>query len=282
MKQIDVALKLAGNVFEFSSVINTETGAPLPWPTLDDSMNQGELTAEGANFGQTDMTFGKKQLSSYKYESGFIQVSYELMTDQIVDLTSLIAQQSGIRIGRKVNSDFLVTGAGGTAGPTPIISTATLGATTASPTAVVYGDLNAHYHSVDPLYRQLPSCAWVYSDNFATAIDGLVDTAGRTLVHSSLSGIDQTTAQPTLLGKKVYINQALASIAATAKVALFGALEKIIVRRVSGGADGGLVVQRFNELFAAKGFVGFLAWMRTDCLLSDAGEHPVRFLQMHA
>ena len=60
-----------------------------------------------------------------------------------------------------------------------------------------------------------------------------------------------------------------------------GDLSKIIVRRV-GGADGGFVVQRFNELFAAKGFVGYLTWMRCDGLLSNAGTGPVKSLQMHA
>jgi HK97 family phage major capsid protein len=283
MKKIDIALKKYGDIFKTSTVVDTETGAPLPWPTTNDVNVLGELTAENTTITQKDMSFGKNTLSAYKYDSGFILVSWELMSDSVIDLTELIAKQSGIRIGRKVNADFLVTGTGGSTGPTPVLSVATLGATTAAAggTTIAYADLNAIYHAVDPAYREEPGCAWLYSDSFSMAVEALTDTTGRPLVHAALEGISQTTAQPTLLGKPVYINQALPAVASAAKVALFGDLEKIILRRVSGGADGGFVVQRFNELFAQKGLVGFLTWMRADCLLSDAGTHPVQFLQMH-
>jgi len=40
----------------------------------------------------------------------------------------------------------------------------------------------------------------------------------------------------------------------------------------------GLTVLRLNELFAANGQVGFIAFRRADGNLLDAGTHPVKYL----
>ena len=61
--------------------------------------------------------------------------------------------------------------------------------------------------------------------------------------------------------------------------AIFGDLKKIIIRRVVGGAEGGYNVLRLNERFADSGLVAFLTWGRFDAILSDAGQHPVKYLE---
>lgn len=281
MSAIDVAMKAYGNIFQVATVVETATGAPLPWPVQDDSSNVGEVTGENGTIGQTDMTFGQKQLSAYKYDSGFIKVSWELLNDSVVDLASFVGKQSGIRIGRKLNSDII----GSTSGPiTPLTSTATsCGTTTASNSAVTYAEILALYHAVDPAYRDEPGCCWMFNDTSLKILRSLVDGNQRPLLNSSLEGISGgvPTMQKTLLEKVYFINQAFSS-GASAKAYWFGDFSKLIIRRVAGGDEGGLQMVRLNERFADTGQVAFLAWGRFDALLSDAGTHPVLFMPNHA
>lgn len=280
MANIDVALKAYGNIFQTSTVIETPTGTALPWPTSDDTGNLGEQVDENGSIGETDMTFGQNVLNAYKVDSGFIKVSWELTTDSVLDLSAFIAEQSGIRVGRKINVLSISTGAGSGSGPTPILTSATNAVTSASATAIVYAELVKLYHSVDPLYRDAPGCCWVWHDSTQQALEDIVDGNSRPLWNSSLEGLGGDFPR-TLKGKPYYINQSMPSFAAGAKVMLFGDLRKVIIRRVNGG-EGGFNVMRFNELFAANGLVAYLTWMRYDSLLSDAGQHPVKMLTMHA
>ena len=109
-RNIDVALKWYGDIFKTSTVVDTPTGANLPYPLTDDTSHQAEPTAEAGTPNEIDMTFSQNTLSAYKYDSGFIKVSWELMTDSIIPLAEFIAKQSGIRMGRRINSDIIATG----------------------------------------------------------------------------------------------------------------------------------------------------------------------------
>lgn len=279
MSQIDIALKAYGGMREVSTVVRTSTGANLPWPTTDDVNNLAEQSAEGGGINEVDMTFGQNVLMSYRYDTNFMKVSWELLEDSVINLPELIGKQGGIRLGRKLNADF-TTGSGASS-PTGIVTSATSGATSAANNALVYDDLLTLYHSVDPAYRDQPGCAWMFSDNILFNLRSIVDDNGRPLLMSSLEGISSMPGNGTLLGKRYVINQQMASLAASAKVILFGDFSKYIIRDVDG-ADGGFNLLRLNERFADKGLVAFLGWSRHDGLLSDAGQHPIKFLQMHS
>ncbi len=284
MSEVDVALKRYGNIFEVATVVDTPTGAPLPWPTIDDTSNLAEITAENGTVGQTDMSFAQKQLSAYKYDSGFIKVSWELMNDSIIDLASFVGRMSGIRLGRKLNKDF-VSGTAGVNNPTPLTLSATdSGVSPASATVLTYSELLGWFHSIDPAYRDEPGCAWMFADSFLQMLRGIVDVNGRPLLNSSLEGISGgiPAMRQTLFEKPYYVNQAVASPASSAKAGFFGDLSKIIIRRVSGGEEGGYNLVRLNEKFADTGQIAFLTWGRFDSLLSDAGTHPVRYITMHS
>ena len=78
--------------------------------------------------------------------------------------------------------------------------------------------------------------------------------------------------QPRLLGYPVVIDQAMPSKAAAAKFLAFGDLNRAyVVRRVK---DITLVV--LNELYAANGQTGFMAWARADGAVQDPNAIVVR------
>lgn len=281
MSRIDIALKAYGNIFDWATVVDTPTGAALPYPLVNDTSNTGEWTPEGSGFNVQDIAFTQNTLYAYKVDSGFVKVSWELMTDSVLDMAAFLGKAVGVRIGRRLNT-YIIASGNGVNQPNNIISQATdSGVSVASATTVTYSELLGHYHSVDPAYRDEPGCAWCFSDSFLQMLRGVTDDNGRSLLMSSLEGI--AVGYPrTLMGKPYYINQAVPAVTNSAKCSLFGDLSKVIIRRVAGGADGGLHLVRLNELYAANGLVAFLGWGRFDAILSDAGTHPVKFLTMHS
>lgn len=105
---------LAGAVESF----NTETGNPIEYPTLDDTDNQGEITAEGAVFADgADLAFGTVRLGAHKYTSqgagsGLpLRVSVELLQDAAFDVAGLVSRALATRIARK-QAVHWVTGTG--------------------------------------------------------------------------------------------------------------------------------------------------------------------------
>jgi hypothetical protein len=72
----------------------TATGNNLPWPTLDDTANTGEVVDEGGTFsGGADLVFGEASLGAYSYMAGGtggapLRVSRELVQDSAFDISA--------------------------------------------------------------------------------------------------------------------------------------------------------------------------------------------------
>jgi HK97 family phage major capsid protein len=82
-------------------------------------------------------------------------------------------------------------------------------------------------------------------------------------------------APSTFDGFPIVINQQLPTPATTTKSVLFGDFSKYLIRDVA--ADGfGLV--RLEERYAELAQVAFLAWMRSDGDLLNAGTGPVKYM----
>jgi HK97 family phage major capsid protein len=278
---IDIATHYYGNCFEFCTTVDTRTGAVMPYPLTDDSTVFGFSEGEGVPVTQKDMVYSRNQLSAFKQDSGLILVSWELAEDSVLNMSEHVAEQAGKRLGRTVNRKVL--NGPGTTDILGVIGQLPVGATTASPTAIGYLDLVAFYHSIDYSYRQEDGAGWVFSDSAWQALRQLSDNNGRPLLMSSLEGIvvDPGRARM-LIDKTYYINNEFGTVAATNTVGMFGDLEKIIVRRVTGDTEGGYHLVRLNERYADKMLTGYFVWGRYDAVLSDAGQHPIKKLVMHA
>lgn len=268
MREVEVALLAYGAMRRAGcTIIRTDTGGPLPIPTVNDTTNVGHLVTEGTTIVTTDVTFAQLVLDAWKYTSDKVLVSVELMQDNSVNLPSLLGRILGERIGRAVNVDF--TTGNGSSKPNGVVSAATFTQlTTGSSSSLSLTNLVNCFHSVDPAYRD--NAKWMFNDSTLAKIKLLVDSQNRPLWLPGL--VDR--APDTLLGSPYVINQDMASVTSTGKSVLFGDFSKYWIRDVRD-----VTLLRLDERFAEFLQVAFLAFMRTDGDLLDAGTHPIKGIQ---
>ena len=265
-------MKDYGGIADQAETFTTTEGNPINYPTIDDTANVGEIVAEGGTFAAgADLVFATRTLSAYKYMAGGagnlpLKVSWELRDDAAFDLPTFITRTLGMRIARLQAVHWATgTGSGQPQGiVTPITATApTIG-------TITYADLLATVHALDPAYRS--GAKWLMNDATLATLQGIVDTAGRPILNDSTQGISNDPGGSTLLGYPVVIDQAMPSKATAAKYLAFGNLsEAYVIRRVK---DVTLVV--LNELYAANGQTGYMAWARADGAVQNPNAIIVR------
>ena len=260
-------MKAYGGIRQFATVMNTSAGETINWPTNDDTGNEGELVAEHAQVDETELEFGQKELGAFKYSSKVVRVSIELLQDSAFALDSFITRKFGQRLGR-ITARHYATGTG-TAQPQGLLPAATVGYTSDSQTDIGYVDLLRLKHSVDPAYRNMGGCRWVFNDSVLLQFKEMLDDNGRPLWKPSMA--DGT---PALIdGDPYVIDQGCPDAAAGTVPMAYGDLSEFIIRDVLG-----FTLHRMVEKYIDYGQIGFLAFMRTDSDLMDA--EAVKTLEM--
>lgn len=270
VNKLERAMKDFNGVRKVAEIIRTDNGQALPWPTVNDTTNSGTLLSENAAVAEVPVTFGQTSFAAYKFTSGLVLVSAELDADSAIDMTETVGSLIGERLGRG-QATYFTTGTGVNQ-PGGIVTGAALGVTAASMTAIAADELFSLYHSVDPAYRDDPSCGWMFHDNIAMTIRKLKDAQGRYLLDMDAlrNGMPET-----LLGKPYTVNQAMAStVATTNKTILFGALSKMKIRDA-----GPIRIRKFVERYGDYDQVGFVAFARSDSKVLNAGTSPIKYLQ---
>lgn len=270
VNNLEMALLQFGGMRTVADVLRTDTGNNIPWPTSNDTSNEGAILGEATTVGSSvDPTFGATTFHAYKYSSKLVQVAVELLEDSAFNLAAELGRMLGERIGRITNRHFTVgTGA---SQPWGLVPSATVGVTTASASAIAADEILTLVHAVDPAYR--PGSVFMMLDSTLLALRKLKDGNGQYLWQPGF----QAGMPDMLLGYPVVANQHMAAIAASAKVIAFGALNKYKIRDVSG-----FRLRRLVERYADTDQEGFIAFSRHDGNLLDAGTHPVQVLQMHS
>lgn len=259
MSQIERAMKAWGPMYDTDvcTVITTASGNPMKLPTTDDTAVTAEAHTEGTALtddGGKDVTFGQKSLDAYAYDTEFLRWSWELDMDSIFSMEALLGDLLGERLSRIANSQ-LTTGTGSSA-PNGIVTASTLGKTSASATAITSDEIIDLLHSVDPAYRSSPKAGFMFNDATLAVIRKLKDGDGNYLWQ--MGNVQQGTPG-TLLGYRYFVNQAMASVPASAsasKVMLFGDLGKYYVRKV-GGPVIGIMRERFWPDLGIAGLIRF-------------------------
>jgi HK97 family phage major capsid protein len=281
MYELEKAMKWYGSMLQSSDVFDTSTGQPLPWPNVNDTTNSGELIAENSIVSTQDVTFGSITFGAFKFSTKLIKVSIELLQDSAFDVESMLRDLFAIRLGRILNTKFTV--GVGTTEPNGIITAATSGVAAAAGSAANTGgtetgattigsnDLVELEHSVDPAYRR--GASWMMHDSTLKSLKEILDKYGRPLWQPGIAA----GAPDLLMGYPYFINNDMATVAASAKTVLFGDMKKYKVRRVKE-----FRLLRLVERFAEYGQVGFLGFARYDGNLLDAGTHPVKYLVQHS
>lgn len=257
-------------VLQVAEVIRTSNGEPLTWPTIDDTANTGSIVGESQDAGTaSDPIVGGSTWTAFDFSSGLLNVSRSLLADSVFNLEQVIGGLLGERLGRKQNTSY-TTGGGGGNSPRGIVTAATLGKTAASASAIVWDELIDLEHSIDPSRRNQPGVGYMMNDAIVQAIRKLKNGDGDPIWQSGWNA-----GMPDLINnRRYYINQAMASsIESGAKTVLFGQLTQYKVRQV-----GQIVIQRLIERRAEFNQDVFIAYMRGDGNLLDAGDHPVKYL----
>lgn len=262
-KLIEV-MKAFGNVQGVAEVLTTDTGNDLPWPTNDDTGNEGALLAENVQDTELDLVLGTNQLGAYKYTSKITRASLEFIQDTAIDAEGWITRKHGERLGRITNRHFTV--GTGTAQPQGIVTGATVGVTAATggTTAITGDNLIDLQHSIDPAYRNA-NARYMLTDTALAGIRKLKDGNGMYLWQPSV----QAGVASTLLGYGYVINQHMAVPAAGARSVLFGDFRAGYVVRIVRAIQA----VRFNERYMDFFQVGFVSFLRADGRVQDANAY---------
>jgi len=268
--ELEMQMKWYGGILQACDTFNTSIGGTLEWPTGNDTSSTGGIQVpEADTIAVADMAFGQVLFNAYTFHSNVVQVSYQLIQDESVSLSSALGGLLAERIGRNINAK-LTTGTG-TNQPYGLITVIGSGKEAASQTAFTKVELIDLYHSVDAAYRMGPKVGFMMHDLILAAARKL-DVGNTDTVQIFTPSLVQGEPDR-LLGKPIFINNDMASTQAqSAKIVAFGDFSKYKIRRVAG-----IQVRRSDERYFENLKAGFLAWTRIDANLVAAGS--IKYLQ---
>ena len=266
VNELERALLAFGGVRQVASVIRTDSGNDLPWPSVNDTGNAGVLLAINTQVAtDTDPAFGQVVFKAYKYSSKCVLVPTELLEDSAFDMASLLGSLLGERLGRISNTQQ--TTGSGSSQPNGVVTASSEGKEAASASAITFDEVLDLIHSVDRAYRDQSS--FMFHDSTLKAIRKLKDGEGQYLWQPSL----QVGAPPQILGYPFVVNNDMAEIGTGNKTILFGDMSKYKIREVRG-----VRMLRLVERYKDFDQDGFLAFLRMDANLVDAGTNPIKHL----
>jgi|WetSurMetagenome_2_1015567.scaffolds.fasta_scaffold51580_2 HK97 family phage major capsid protein len=271
-KLVDAQLAFGGLASVVEN-IQTSTGNPLPWPSIDDTGNSGEIVQENGTFvGGADLAFTDNALNAYTYatcgaSAAPLYLSWDLLQDSAFDLQSLITKKLGDRIAR-TQAPHLVSGTGVNQ-PMGILHGKT-GVQSGQAASLKYADLLTYIHSVDPAYRT--GASWAFNDTSLRVIEGIVDSNGDPMWRSMTSTMGDDPNTGTLMGFPYKIDQAFPSISlssATVLWGVFGNLREGYVKRSVREVQ--LVVDPYSR--ASYRQTAFSAYARMDGTIQNSGAY---------
>jgi HK97 family phage major capsid protein len=263
MAELVVSMKAFGPMLNpgVTRELTTDTGAPLPWPTMDDTSNTGRRIAENVQVTTAGITMGAKMLNAWKYTTDAILVAEELTQDSGIAVEGIVRDAMAERLGRIVNLE-LTTGTGQNM-PMGIVTAAGAGATAGGSNAITFDDIIELQHAVDPAYRESPNVKWMFHDLTLKALRKLKNGDGDYIWQPA----SVVAAAPATIADHPYaINQAMPLIGTGNTSVVFGDFSKYVVRRVREFA-----LKRLVERYADFDQIGFIGFGRYDGNLMDAG-----------
>lgn len=277
VQQLELNMLYFGGVRQVAENIRTTTGEPMAWPTANDTSNTGAQLGENTSIGSsTDPSFGKVTWNAYKFSSKPILVPFELLQDSAFDLASIIGQMLGERLGRITNTKYTT----GTAAATPngIVTASTLGKTTNGATAITADEISDLVFSVDVAYRSQPGCQFMMSDGILSYIRKLKSANNEYIWTPNFVGGMAADFPDRLFGYPYTVNNDMVGLttgapASATKTMLFGQMSKYKIRTV-----GSVRLYRLEERYRDTDQDGFIAFVREDGNLLDAGTAPVKHL----
>ena len=253
-----IALKKFGGMRKVSQIITTSYGSTINWPATDPTSEVGELlSAENVSVtDDTSITFASVNINAHMYSSKAIAVPLQLLADSMIDIEGHLVNRLQMRLGRITNQHYTTgTGVNQPYGISNLCSAGQTGATGQS-TAVLFDDLIELEHSIDPAYRELGNCSWMFHDSTLKYLKKLKDGHGMPIWLPDY----QKNAPASIMQYPYTINQQMPVMAANAKSVLFGDFSFYMIRDVMQF----MLFRMMDSAYIKKATVGFLAFMRTD------------------
>jgi HK97 family phage major capsid protein len=235
------------------TILSTDNGNEIFQNSLDDRSNVGSLIGEATEAPETDITLTQRALGAFKYTSGKVMISNELLQDSNTDIVALVSNALNDRIARILNRHF--TNGTGSNQPHGIVTAVAADASklvTTLGAKAVADELFALQHKVAPAYRAAGK--WMFSDAFLLEARTLKDAEGRYIWQPGLTA----GAEGTILGKPYVINPDMVTTAGSIG-AIYGDLKGYTFRKVSDYS-----IKRSDELAMTSDQVVFVGFGRYD------------------
>lgn len=262
--QLEVAMIHNGPMLQTSTILRTSDGGELPWPTCDDSAEDGEDRGENQQATDSDLVFGRLVMRAYKFSSKIITVPTELLQDSAIGVQAIVGELIGERLARRANSK-LTNGVGGGAEPLGILN-AVGTATPDAGNADAADDIIDLVHSINLSYRSMGS--FMCADSTVAALRKLRDADGQPLWSSGINAGQSDR----LAGYPIAINSHFPAYGSTGTgqgVVVFGDLRKYVVRQVLG-----IRLERDRNI--GTDAEQFVAYLRLDGNYLNAGGDPIK------
>ncbi len=254
LDQIFALARLVGPYLETSEVIQRASGEDLRIPVFTAYPSATEKAA-GAALDESEATYNSLLLSMAK--QGFItKIANELITDVGFDLEATLVEQAANAIGTRVNS--VVHAA--------VTAVATAGGTAGTATAITADELISLQFSADGLVRSLPGSGYMVNTSTLGAIRRLKDNNGSYILDPvGPEGVS------TILGRPVFENPAVDSIASGNKAVYFGHWPSVKI------STTGLQAAVSQEAFFANDITAFRYTYRLGSGVANGAAH-IKFL----
>jgi HK97 family phage major capsid protein len=264
-----VMLKGYDQIFDPSVVtwLETDTGAPMPVPMLDDTaisatkVDENNISITTANIVFDQLALGRCPT----WRSGWVAVPIQLVQDSAYPLETMLNKVFAPRIARAVGADLMAT----------VITAAAVGVTTASGqvSTVIGDDLYSLLGSVNEAYAESPTSGWMMRFATLIAIYKLKDSYGRYIFKPERDA----NGRPLLLERPVYLCPSVDAIGAGNKPILFGDLSRIAIHAVRDSYGVIVAKERLADYYQ----FAYQSFLRANYgLLRQSGsDSPIKYLQ---
>jgi len=267
MPEFDEALLAFSGTRQVADVQRLEQGEKRRYFSVDNTGNSASIVGENVALTTADPTFNHKDVSIYSWKTACFPVSIELTQDTRFDLLGYLSRALGEQIARGQEPKFI--SGNGTGTFNGVIASGTSALTSASATAITYGEYNDLQAALDPGYS---NPVWFMHQASVAKIKGMVDDSNRPLWNISLSAISGVDS---FLGSPIQVCNSMDKMTASKKAVAYGSFKHYKILDV-----GGLQVRVLNERYIDQGAIGVVAFMRTGANLLNA--KAVQYITQHA
>ncbi len=241
-----IALENNNVMRSLATVIKTETDKDIPFVA---SRGTAAWTDESTDFNDSDDGFDVITLTAWKL-TRIVKVPEEVLEDVTFDLEGYLVQSFAQTFAIPEEAGFVI--GDGVKKPTGVMVDAGVGVIAASTLVITADNIIDLYYSLKRVYRK--KATWLLNDETVKSVRKLKDSDGNYLWARGFGEEPET-----LLGRPIETTDAAPTIAADAKIMAFGDMSFYMI-----GDRSSRRFHRLNELFAAKGQIGFRGYERVD------------------